>query len=104
VRLRTLVSRRWAITHQQSIDWKGELFAILHGFCSFIADTVQLFQSYISTQSKMLLIVKYALHRNTSVFQIKVVGPWEEDGSWRKLHNGELHSLYSSTNVVRVIK
>jgi hypothetical protein len=28
----------------------------------------------------------------------------EEDGSWRKLHNDELHSLYSSPNVVRVIK
>jgi hypothetical protein len=28
----------------------------------------------------------------------------EEDGSWRKLHNDELHNLYSSTNIVRVIK
>jgi hypothetical protein len=27
----------------------------------------------------------------------------EEDRSWRKLHN-ELHSLYSSLNIVRVIK
>jgi hypothetical protein len=25
----------------------------------------------------------------------------EEDGSWRKLHNDELHSLYSSPNIVR---
>jgi hypothetical protein len=28
----------------------------------------------------------------------------EEDGSWRNLHNDELHSLYSSPNIVRVIK
>jgi hypothetical protein len=28
----------------------------------------------------------------------------EEDGSWRKLHNDELHNLYSSPNIVRVIK
>jgi hypothetical protein len=28
----------------------------------------------------------------------------DEDGSWRKLHKNELHSLYSSTNIVRVIK
>jgi hypothetical protein len=28
----------------------------------------------------------------------------EEDGSWRKLHNDELHDLYSSSNIVRVIK
>jgi hypothetical protein len=28
----------------------------------------------------------------------------EEDGSWRKLHNDELHNLYSYPNIVRVIK
>jgi hypothetical protein len=28
----------------------------------------------------------------------------EEVGSWRKLHNDELHDLYSSQNSVRVIK
>jgi hypothetical protein len=35
----------------------------------------------------------------------KIFGPKrEEDGSWRKLHNNDLHSLYSSPNIVRVIK
>jgi hypothetical protein len=35
----------------------------------------------------------------------KIFGPKrEEDGSWRKLHNDELHNLYSSPNIVRVIK
>jgi hypothetical protein len=43
------------------------------------------------------------------VFEIRVLrkifGPKrEEDGLWRKLHNDELHSLYSSPNIVRVIK
>jgi hypothetical protein len=28
----------------------------------------------------------------------------EEDGSWRKLHNDELHNLYFSPNIVSVIK
>jgi hypothetical protein len=28
----------------------------------------------------------------------------DEDGSWRKLHNDELHNLYSSPNIVRAIK
>jgi hypothetical protein len=28
----------------------------------------------------------------------------EEDGSWRKLHNDELHSMYSSPDIVRMIK
>jgi hypothetical protein len=35
----------------------------------------------------------------------KIFGPKrEEDGSWRKLHNDDLHSLYSSPNIVMVIK
>jgi hypothetical protein len=35
----------------------------------------------------------------------KKIGPKrEEDGSWRKLHNDELHGLYSSPNIVRVSK
>jgi hypothetical protein len=28
----------------------------------------------------------------------------EEDGSWRKVHKNELHGLYASLNIVRVIK
>jgi hypothetical protein len=28
----------------------------------------------------------------------------KEDGSWRKFHNDELHNLYSSPNIVRMIK
>jgi hypothetical protein len=36
---------------------------------------------------------------------LRIFGPKrDEDGSWRKLHNDELHSLYSSPNIVRVIK
>jgi hypothetical protein len=35
----------------------------------------------------------------------RIVGPKrEEDGSWTKLRNDELHSLYSSPNIVRVIE
>jgi len=34
----------------------------------------------------------------------RIFGPKkEEDGSWRKLHDDELHSLYSSPNIVRVL-
>jgi hypothetical protein len=35
----------------------------------------------------------------------KILGPKREvDGSWRKMHNNELHNLYSSPNIIRVIK
>jgi hypothetical protein len=35
----------------------------------------------------------------------RISGPKrKEDGSWTKLHNDELHSLYSSPNILRVIK
>jgi hypothetical protein len=35
----------------------------------------------------------------------RIFGPKkEEDRSWKKLHNDELHNLYSSLNIVRVIK
>jgi hypothetical protein len=35
----------------------------------------------------------------------RIFGPErEKDGSWRKLHNDELHDLYSSPNIVWVIK
>jgi hypothetical protein len=35
----------------------------------------------------------------------KIFGPKrEEDGSWRKLHNDKIHSLYSSLNIIIAIK
>jgi hypothetical protein len=35
----------------------------------------------------------------------RIFGPErDDDRSWRKLHNDELHDLYSSPNIVRVIK
>jgi hypothetical protein len=35
----------------------------------------------------------------------RIFGPKrEEEGSWTELHNDKLHSLYSSPNIVRMIK
>ena len=36
----------------------------------------------------------------------RIIGPGRDDltGEWRRLHNEELNDLYSSTNIVRVIK
>jgi hypothetical protein len=45
-----------------------------------------------------------------SVFENKVLrkifGPKRDEltGEWRRLHNKELYALYSSTNIIRVIK
>jgi hypothetical protein len=36
----------------------------------------------------------------------RIFGPkrGEETGGWRKLHNEELHNLYSSPSIIRIIK
>jgi hypothetical protein len=44
------------------------------------------------------------------VFENRVLrrkfGPYRDEvmGEWRKLHNGELHNLYSSPDIIRQIK
>jgi hypothetical protein len=49
----------------------------------------------------MILFDSY-LFRNIS----EIFGPKrdEETGGWRKLHNEELHNLYSSPSIIRMIK
>jgi hypothetical protein len=50
------------------------------------------------------------VERRLRVFENKVLrrifGPRRDDvtGDWRRLHNEELNDLYSSPNIVRVIK
>jgi hypothetical protein len=36
----------------------------------------------------------------------RIFGPKRDEvtGEWRRLHNKELHALYSSPNIIRVIK
>jgi hypothetical protein len=36
----------------------------------------------------------------------RIFGPKRDEvtGNWRKLHNGELHNLYSSPKIIRMIK
>jgi hypothetical protein len=37
---------------------------------------------------------------------MRIFGPKREEGvgCWRRLHSGELHNLYASPNIIRVIK
>jgi hypothetical protein len=83
-----------------------------------------IFQSHIKKQKQknklyktvILLFVLYgcetwsltlrAVHR-LRVFEnrvLRIFGLKMENGSWRKLRNNELHGLYSSPNIIRVIK
>jgi hypothetical protein len=62
--------------------------------CSHIYIYIYIYIYHIFHSLKVNLYFDFALYS----------GDWEEDGSWRKLHNNELHSLYSSPNIVRVIK
>jgi hypothetical protein len=48
---------------------------------------------------------EYRLRVSENSVLRRIFGPKrEEDGSGRKLHNDELHDLYSSPNIIRVIK
>jgi hypothetical protein len=43
---------------------------------------------------------------NFTTVMKEIFGPKRDDitGEWRKLHNGELHNLYSSADIIRQIK
>jgi hypothetical protein len=44
-------------------------------------------------------------HRLIFESRVLICGPKRgEDGLWRKLHNDELHNLYSSPNIIKVCK
>jgi hypothetical protein len=40
------------------------------------------------------------------VFERRIFGPKRDEvtGEWRKLHNEELHDLYSSPSIIKIIK
>ena len=47
----------------------------------------------------------YFLHLKVSAYiAFNINGKRDENGEWRRLHNEELHSLYRSPNIVRVIR
>jgi hypothetical protein len=68
-------------------------------------------------ETSILLVVLYGCEtwsltlreeRRLKVFENRVLRIFgserEGDGSWRKMHNDELHNLFSSPNIIRVIK
>ena len=72
-------------------DLSGTRTGILSHFCTFVAE--------INEYTSMFgIFVNMVLRR---IFGFK----WDEvSGDWRRLHNEELNDLYSSPNIVRVLK
>jgi hypothetical protein len=68
-------------------------------------DKVQKYNSFNTNTPSSESYRKHRLRVFENRVLRKIFGPErEENGSWKKLHNDELHSLYSSPNIVRVIK
>ena len=68
--------------------------------CIFITNLTQyLFSIYTCVKSRKLMVFENRVLR-------RIFGPRRDEvtGEWRKLHNEELNDLYSSPNIVRVIK
>jgi hypothetical protein len=59
---------------------------------------------------KLFKISVYTMSHRLRVFENRVLrrifGPRRDEvtGDWRKLHNEELHNLYSSPNIIRMMK
>jgi len=48
--------------------------------------------------------INTTVFRDEKSFNLQIYRNYEGTGEWRKLHNEELNDLYSSPNILRVIK
>ena len=78
------VMRRW--THILNVTWKPSLFI-----------NITVSKSYMDTRWVQLSSIWNSIIR-------QICGLKRNDEEWKRLHNEELHNLYHSTNMVRVIK
>jgi hypothetical protein len=67
--------------------------------------------SFLKTQTIIVPVVLYggeswSLTELTEQVLRRIFGPKREEvaGGWRRLHNEELHNLYASFNIIRMIK
>jgi hypothetical protein len=61
---------------------------------------------YWSKATSLKLRKEHRLRVSENRVPRRIFGPkrGEVTGGWRKLHNEELHNLYSSPNIIRTIK
>ena len=72
---------------------------------SFVVDTGS--TTFLHVSQKRHDFRKKCIERQLLLFNVHgLFGPQRDEvtGKWRKLHNEELNNLYSSPNIVRVIK
>jgi hypothetical protein len=79
---------------------------VIYAFCVLVGNCSNLYQLIFSL---ILSVVLYGCE-TLRVFENRVLrrifGPKGDEvtGGWRKLHNEELHNLYSSPSIIRMIK
>jgi hypothetical protein len=97
-----------------NIDWDVAALAEVHGFAQSLNINVLIVFRAIILPVLLYGCETWALtlreEHTLRVFENRVLrrifGPKRDEvtGEWRKLHNAELHDLYSSPSIIRIIK
>jgi hypothetical protein len=108
--------------HQTPLDFRGPVLASHPTpFCPVFLTSSSLFLCYdqefiVAMLMSLACPVRFCFYVYRKCFQVRRVKMWEWERTWkqgaeeevardwRRLHNEELHNLYTSPNVIRVTK